>query len=128
MWYNVENNIEVLENVCKKILDMDQAFRFVGIINDKGKLVAGGLKQGVKPLIEDKESEMVHTEIALMMRMRREHDPHLGPVNFAISHREKVVLLSFLVGEDILYVSSTNEIDLGKIPFRILQVLKSDVI
>ena len=128
MWYNVENNIEVLENVCKKILDMDLAFRFVGIINDKGKLIAGGLKQGVKPLIEDKESEMVHTEIALMMRMRREHDSHLGPVNFAISHREKVVLLSFLVGEDILYVSSTNDIDLGKIPFRILQVLKSDVI
>ena len=106
---------------------MDTSFRFVGIINDKGKLIAGGLKQGVKPLMDEKESEMVHTEIALMMRMRREHDPHLGPVNFAISHREKVVLLSFFARDDILYVSATNEIDLGKIPFKILQVLRSDV-
>jgi len=61
------------------------------------------------------------------MRMRREHDSHLGPVNFAISHREKVVLLSFFVGENILYVSATNEIDLGKIPFKILQVLRESI-
>ena len=123
----MESNTDPLEIICKKILDMDSAFRFVGIITDKGKLIAGGLKQGVKPLIEDKESEMVHMEIALMMRMRREHDSHLGPVNFAISHREKVVLLSFFVGENILYVSATNEIDLGKIPFKILQVLRESI-
>jgi hypothetical protein len=105
---------------------MDPSFRFVGIINDKGRLLAGGLKKDVKLLMDEKEAEMVHNEIALMMRMRREHDQHLGPVNFAISYREKVVLMSFPVGEDILYISSTKEIDLGKVPFRIWQILRSE--
>jgi len=59
--------------------------------------------------------------------MRREHDPHLGPVNFAISHREKVVLMSFPIGEDILYISSANQIDLGKTPFDILKILSSNI-
>ncbi|MGI0073563.1 MAG: DUF6659 family protein [Nitrosotalea sp.] len=122
----MENNIEQLENICRKVLEVDPSFRFVGIINDKGKLIAGGLKKDVKILMDEKEAEMVHTEVALMMRMRREHDPHLGPVNFAISHREKVVLMGFPVGEDILYISSTNEIDWGKVPFRILQILRSE--
>lgn len=123
----MESNIESLENVCKKILEMDPSFRFVGIINDKGKLVAGGPKMDVKLLVDQKESEMVLTAIALMMRMRREHDSHLGPVNFVVSHREKVVLMSFPVGNDILYVSTTNEIDLGKVPFKILQILRSEI-
>ncbi len=118
--------MESLENICKKILDMYPSFRFAGIINDKGKLIAGGLKKDVKLLMDTKEAEMVHTEIALMMRMRREHDPHLGQVNFATTHREKVVLMGFPLGDYILYVSSTNEIDLGKVPFRILQILRSE--
>ena len=120
------NNIEKLEDVCKKILGMNPSFRLVGIINDKGKLIASDMKKDLKLLMDSKEPEMVHTEIALMMRMRREHDPHLGPVNFAVSHREKVVLLSFPIGEDILYISSSDKIELGKIPITILQVLKTE--
>ena len=119
--------MERLESICRKVLEVDPRFRFVGIINDKGKLIAGGPKKDVKPIMDAKEAEMVHTEIAMMVRMRREHDPHLGPVNFAVAHREKVVLMSFPIGEDILYTSSTNEIDLGKVPFKILQILKSNV-
>ena len=117
--------MEHLEKICSEVLEVDPSFRFVGIINDKGKLVAGGPRKEVKPIMDEKEAEMVHTEIALMMRMRREHDPHLGPVNFAVSHREKVVLMSFPIGEEILYISSTNQIDLGKIPFKILQILRN---
>jgi len=119
--------MENLECVCKKILDVDQSIRFVGIVNDKGKLVKSGIKKNVKPLVDEKESEMVLMEIALMARMRREHDKQLGPVNFTVSHREKVVLLTFPVENNTLYVSATKEIDLAKIPFIISQILKSEI-
>jgi len=122
----MEYNIEELENICKKILTINPSFRLVGVINDKGKLIASDMRKDLKLLMDSKEAEMVHTEIALMMRMRREHDAHLGPVNFAVSHREKVVLLSFPLRDDILYISSSEDIDLGKIPFTILQILRSE--
>jgi len=122
----VASKIENLEYVCKKIMDVDPTIRFVGVVNDKGKLIEGGPKQGVKPLVDQKESEMVLMEIALMARLRREHDIHLGPVNFTVSHREKVVLLTFPAGNDTIYVSATKEIDLRKVPFNILQILSSD--
>ena len=88
-------NIEQLENICKKILETNPSFRLVGIINDKGKLIAADMRKDLKLLMDSKEAEMVHTEIALMMRMCREHDPHLGPVIFSVSDRDRVVLLSF---------------------------------
>lgn len=48
----MESNIESLENLCKKILEVDPSFRFVGIINDKGKLIAVG------PRKDDKTKEL----------------------------------------------------------------------
>ncbi len=122
----MESEIEGLEYVCKKILDVDPSIRFAGIVTDKGKLVAGVPKKDVKPLVDEKESEIILTEVALMARMRREHDKQLGPVNFTVTHREKVLLMSFPVGDDILYLSAAKEIDLGKVPFRILQILGSE--
>ena len=116
---------EHIELACKKIMEMDSSIRFVGIVNDKGKLVEGGPKNGVKPLVDKKEIEMVLMEIALMARMRHEHDQHLGPVNFTVSHREKVVILTFPIDDDTLYVSATKEIDLGKVPNDIMRILKA---
>ena len=123
----MENKTEIFEVICKKIMNLDPAIRISEIINDKGKLIAGGTREGVKLLVDEKESEMILMEIALMVRMRREHDNKLGPVNFTLSHREKVVLISFPIGDDILYVSAAKEIDLGKIPSKVLQILKSDL-
>jgi len=116
---------EHIELACKKIMEMDSSIRFVGIVNDKGKLVEGGPKNGVKPLVDKKEIEMVLMEIALMARMRHEHDQHLGPVNFTVSHREKVVILTFPIDDNTLYVSATKEIDLGKVPNDIMRILKA---
>src|SRR2546427_5484547 len=107
-------------------MDVDPTIRFVGVVNDKGKLIEGGPKQGVKPLVDQKECEMVLMEIALMARLRREHDIHLGPVNFTVSHREKEVLLTFPVGNDTIYVSAAREIEVRKVPFNILQILSSE--
>lgn len=122
----MESKLENLEALCKKILSLDPTIRFAEIINDKGKRITGSTREGVKLLVDEKEYEIILMEVALMVRMRREHDIKLGPVNFVISHREKVVLISFPVGDDILYISATKEIDLGKVPSAILQILKSE--
>jgi len=39
-----------LEDVCKKVMAFDRQIRFVGVINERGKLLAGGLREGLKSL------------------------------------------------------------------------------
>lgn len=115
---------DILESICKRILNLDPKIRFAGVISNKGKLLAGGEKEGVKMLVDKKNHEMLFMEVALRVRMRQEFDKQLGPVNFTVSHRAKLVIMSFPFGNEIIYVTGDNDLDLTKIPSEILRIIK----
>lgn len=103
---------------------MDPTIRFVGMINERGKLLAGGLRDGLQSLEDRKDDEMLFTEVALRARMRKEFDSQLGRVKFAMSVRDKVIIMSFPLDErDILYVSAGTTADYGRISRMILDAL-----
>lgn len=111
------------ETLCLSVRKLDQGIRFVGLINEKGRLVAGGMAEGKKPLEDTKKDEMLYLELALRVRMRQEFDAELGPVKFAMSYRDKVIVMSFPVGKEILLVSSETNLDFGKFPFSVLKMI-----
>lgn len=113
-----------LEKLCKEIMELDPKIRFVGIINQMGHLLAGGERPGIKLLIDNARHEMLFMEVALRIRMRHEFDLPLGPVNFTISHRDKVTVMSMPYKDQVLYVSAENDIDLCKIPHKILELIR----
>jgi hypothetical protein len=112
------------ETLTKKVKDLDPMIRFVGLINDKGHLVAGGMVGGKKPLEDTKKDEMLYMELALRVRMRQEFDAELGPVKFALSYRDKVIVMSFPVGKEIMLVSAERELDFYKFPFAVLKLIE----
>jgi len=111
--------------ICKTLLDLDPKIRFAGVINERGRLVAGGMKENVEPLESEKDDEMIFMELALRVKMRKEFDRQLGRVNFAMASRERALALSFLLGEDILYVVSEPDADYGDLPKKILKIINA---
>jgi len=110
--------------ICTKVFELDGKIRSARIINGKGKLVAGGMKQGLKSLEDAKKDEMLFMELSLRVRMRHEFDEEFGKVEFSLSYRERVILMSFPIRDNVLFVSSERQLDLGKIPFDILEIIK----
>src|SRR5207245_1383016 len=105
------------DTVCKNVLHLDDKIRFAGIINEKGKLVAGGLRSGLESLEDPKDDEMLFMELALRVKMRQEFDRQLGPVKFSLSMREKVIVMSFpLENSQVLYASADRNLDFASIP------------
>lgn len=111
--------------ICKTILSIDSKIRFVGVINERGRLVAGGMKENVVPLENEKDDEMLYMELALRVKMRKDFDKQLGHVNFALASRERALAISFLINDDILYVVSEPDADYGTLPKKILQIIHS---
>ena len=111
--------------ICKTILSIDPKIRFVGVINERGRLVAGGMRENVEPLENEKDDEMIFMELALRVKMRKEFDKQLGRVKFAMASRERALAISFLLGEDILYVVSEPDANYGELPEKILKVINS---
>jgi hypothetical protein len=117
--------VSYFEKFCKKILEFDSAIRFAGIISDRGKLVAGGFRNGITSFIEERDHEMAFMEVALRIKMRNEFNETLGRVNFTISDREKIIVMSMPLGNFVLYLSAEKNFDL-KTPHKILKFSKGN--
>jgi hypothetical protein len=117
-------NVEDLEKICQKITNLDLKIRSSRIINSRGHLVAGGMKEGLMAMESQKQDEMMFMELALRVRMRHEFDKEFGEVHFSMSYRDKVIVMSFpLANDDVLLVSSEKEADFSKIAFKILKLI-----
>ncbi len=111
--------------ICNSILSIDPKIRFVGVINERGRLVAGGMKENVEPLESEKDDEMIFMELALRVKMRKEFDKQLGPVNFALASRERALAISVIINDDILYVVCEPDSDYAVLPKKILEIIHS---
>ena len=120
------SDYEACTVLCEKIIKLDSNIKFASIINDKGRQITSASKKGIKFLVSKKDCEMLFMEVALRIRMRREFDSQMGQVNFSLSHRKKVVMISIPFGNDLLYVSAEPELDLYMIPFKIIDILKEE--
>ncbi len=119
-------DVEKLEKICQKIIKLDPKMRSARIINSRGHMVSGGMKDGLLSLEAQKQDEMMFMELSLRVRMRHEFDKEFGVVHFSMSYRDKVIVMSFpLTNDDVMLVSCEKEIDFGKISFKILKIIES---
>jgi len=111
------------ENICTLVQKIDSKIRFVGVINSKGRLVAGGMAASKTRLGDRKRDEMLYMELALRVKMRSEFDDDLGKVKFSMSFREKLIVMSFPIENDVLMVSMERKTQFEKISFKILKLV-----
>ena len=111
------------DELCERVKKVDPKVRFAGVINSKGRLVAGGMVSSKKRLGDRKNDEMLYMELALRVKMRSEFDDDLGKVKFSMSFREKLIVMSFPMKNDVLFVSMDKRMSFDKIPFKILKLL-----
>ena len=62
------------------ILGIDEKIRFVGIINDLGRLVYGGMRPGIISLENETESIKMYMEFALISKLHTDFDTKLCEV------------------------------------------------
>jgi hypothetical protein len=117
-------NKDEFEKLCDNVLKIDNKIRSARVINSKGKLEAGGMREGLKALENSKKDEMLFMELSLLVRMRHEFDEEFGPVEFSLSYRGKIIVISFPMKDDkVLLVTTERQVDLGKVPFEILKLV-----
>ena len=120
------DNVDELEKICQSIIALDPKMRSARLINSRGHLSAGGMKDGLLSLEAQKQDEMMFMELALRVRMRHEFDAEFGEVHFSMSYRDKVIVMSFpLNNDDVLLLSCEKEIDFGQLPFKVLKLIES---
>jgi len=112
------------EKLCDFAKQSDSKVRFAGVINSRGRLIAGGMISSKTRLVDRKRDEMLYMELALRVKMRREFDDDLGKVEFSMSFREKLIVMSFPMENDVLMVSMERKTQFENVAFEILKLVE----
>lgn len=91
--------------ICSEMLAISPYVRFVGIIGKGGKLLAHSRRQGMKPLLNAKNTRYQFSHIAIKTDMEAFFDRNLGHVEFIWEEREKVQTISFGVKKTRVWMS-----------------------
>ena len=110
------------KKLCESAKKADSKVRFAGVINSRGRLIAGGMVSSKKALEDEKKDEMLFMELALRVKMRSEFDDDLGKVKFSMSFREKLIVMSFPIKNDVLMISMESKTQFEKVAFHILKL------
>lgn len=113
-----------LDELCKKIFAIDTSVRFAAVINNMGKLVAGGMREGLSPLESIKDVNRLYVELALRHAMRQEFDSEFGSTIYSFSEREKIKMATFPLKQgNFLLVSMERGKPHDKIISRVLELV-----
>ena len=114
---------QIYDEKCKKLLD-EKEIRFAGIINQDGKLISGGFKQGLTPLEDDETKLHSFMEFVSKVSIRKEYDQSLGPINYLAARRDKAVLVSFPfpVSKILLLISAEPSVDIEKLATKVVDI------
>ncbi len=111
--------------MCEKIKNLNSKIRFAGVVNERGKLIAGGMQEGVSSLTDPPTDEMLFVELALRVKMRQDFDKYFGKAKHTTTIREKVNVMSFPMKTDILFVFTESDIDISNLPAEILNIINT---
>ena len=113
-----------LPALCTSIFEIDEKIRFVGMIDQMGKLIAGDMKKGTPSLEKNEGSIRLYLGYAINNILRRDFDNVFGKVIYTFSEREKIKLLTIPLDENLLLVSFDKLADHTKLINKILDVIK----
>ena len=109
-----DRDIKKLEAACVKLSEEDKV-RHVGVINQLGRLIAGGLKKGLTPTLEDDKIRMMYMQMQLDFKMRQELDDVLGPIDYIASRRTRQLIITVPLGELLVLIAAAPNADDKKI-------------
>lgn len=120
------NEIKKLEQACDALSE-EGKIRHVGVINPLGRLIAGGFRKGVKPLMEHEKISMTYMQMQLDFKMRKELDDILGEIDYIASRRKNQLIISIPIKENLVLITAEPDADDKKI-IKKAETLFDDII
>ncbi len=103
-----------LRKIAEKIIKTTPKMRFVGIIDLKGNIVEGIMKEGKTSLNTQKEEEHFCKQVGQRRKLRKEFDKSLGKVRYVHVEREKVTQLVVYTKRYTIFVTVEPELSITK--------------
>ncbi|HUT06731.1 MAG TPA: hypothetical protein VMW74_08620 [Nitrosopumilaceae archaeon] len=96
--------------ICENVASISPYIRFVGIIGEKGNLIAHRRRGELEPLLNAKNTKYQFSHIAIKTDLEGFFDENLGEVEFVWEERKKVQIISFAIGRLRIWISIDKKV------------------
>ena len=96
--------------VCNSIAAISPYIRFVGVIGERGDLIAHKRRDDLDPLLDAKNTKYQFSHIAIKTDLESFFDESLGEIEFAWEERKKVQIISFAIGKLRIWISIDKKV------------------
>ena len=105
---------EQLLKVAENILAFNTAMRFTAILDLKGNIIEGIMKDRKTSLESQKQQEKFCKDAAKARKMREAYDKKLGKVRYVHTERENVTQITVYVKKYTIFITMEPELSVNK--------------
>ena len=105
---------EQLLNVAENILALNTAMRFASILDLKGNIIEGIMKDRKTSLESQKQQEKFCKDAAKARKMREVYDDTLGKVRYIHTERENVTQITSYTPNSTIFITMEPELRINK--------------
>ena len=105
---------EQLLNVVEKILALNTAMRFASILDLKGNIIEGIMKDRKTSLESQKQQEKFCKDAAKARKMREAYDRKLGKVRYVHTERENFTQITVYIKKYTIFITMEPELSVNK--------------
>jgi len=105
---------EQLLNMVENILALNTAMRFASILDLRGNIIEGIMKDRKTSLESQKQQEKFCKDAAKARKMREAYDKKLGKVRYVHTERENVTQITVYVKKYTIFITMEPELSVNK--------------
>jgi len=98
------------KKICNNISSISPFIRFVGVIGERGELLAYKRRPELEPLLNARDTQYQFSHIAIKTDLEGFFDKNLGEIEFIWEERKKVQTISFAVNKSRVWISIDKKV------------------
>ncbi len=113
-----------INNLCNSILNLDKNMQSVLIINGYGRIIENLTRDEFTKNFPDYTNEMLLMQCVLQVSMDRDFDDDLSPINYHISYRENLTMITFPLIDHVVLVMTNKKTNSMSLAQKIIGILE----
>jgi len=114
--------VEKYRDLCDGIFAADSRVRYTVVLDETGRIVAGGMRPGVKSIEPLEHERRVDFQVTILAGVIKTSSKVFGPASFVFFKHEKINLIVFPIANKQLDVSTQPDFPLEDVP-KILTIV-----
>jgi hypothetical protein len=111
------------DRLCDSILEVSNNIQSVAAINKLGRPVDKSSRPRYIKQFPDKKSEILFMQCVLEISMGRDFDDQYGPINYHVSERANITMLTFPIEDHVILVTASKNVSPISLAKKIVSVI-----